>query len=151
MPPVAEQATAPADEEEAVAARAALAVIAEAESAHQAVGLGPTGRHGGAVALTPRALGVVRDALRELAAPHLGPDPGGEAELTVREAANRLGVSVRFLAGVLDRGEVPHRVGGGGDRRVRLVDLRAYERAVAARGDAALAEIAAEARRLRLD
>jgi excisionase family DNA binding protein len=63
------------------------------------------------------------------------------AELTIPEAADLLNVSRPFIAGLLDRGEIPSR-GQGMHRRIVYRDLAAFKARSDADGDRAMAELA---------
>jgi excisionase family DNA binding protein len=63
------------------------------------------------------------------------------AELTIPEAADLLNVSRPFIAGLLDREEIPSR-GQGMHRRIVYRDLAAFKARSDADGDRAMAELA---------
>jgi excisionase family DNA binding protein len=139
-----------ADEAEAAIAKTAAACLAPAARAGQGVQLLLREQPNVVVPLPARALEVVLTVLDAMAdrrpisvIPH-------DAELTTQQAADYLNVSRPFLIGLIDRDELPHRMVGR-HRRVRFADLLAYERASAQKRKLALAEMAAEARRLELD
>ena len=139
-----------ADEAEAAIAKTAAASLAPAARAGQGVQLVLREQPNVVVPLPARAVEVVLTVLGAMAErrpisviPH-------EAELTTQQAADYLNVSRPFLIGLIDRGEIPHRMVGR-HRRVRFADLLAFERASAEKRKQALAEMAAEARRLGLD
>jgi excisionase family DNA binding protein len=73
-----------------------------------------------------------------------------QQEVTTAEAAHRLNVSPRFISKAIDEGRLKGR-GVGGDRRVALEDLSAFERQMRKRQAAALERLADEAHRLGLD
>lgn len=139
-----------ADEAEAAIAKTAAASLAPAARAGQGVQLVLREQPSVAVPLTARAVEVILTVLSAMAErrpisviPH-------EAELTTQQAADYLNVSRPFLVGLVDRGELAHRMVGR-HRRVRFADLLAYERVSAEKRKQALADMAAEARRLGLD
>lgn len=139
-----------ADDAEAAIARAAAASLAPVARAGQDVQLVLREQPSVVVPLPARAVEVVLTVLRAMAErrpisviPH-------EAELTTQQAADYLNVSRPFLIGLIDRDEIPHRMVGR-HRRLRFADLLAYERTSAEKRKQALAEMAAEARRLGLD
>lgn len=51
-----------------------------------------------------------------------------DAELTPEEAADMLNVSVAYVIGLLDRGEIPCRYVEKADRRIKASNLVAYKR-----------------------
>jgi excisionase family DNA binding protein len=139
-----------ADEAEAAIAKTAADRLAATASAGQSVELVLHEQPNVVVPLPARAVKVVLTVLRAMAErrpisviPH-------EAELTTQQAADYLNVSRPFLINLIDRGEIPHRMVGR-HRRVRFADLVAFERTSAEKRKQALAEMAAEARRLALD
>lgn len=139
-----------ADEAEAAIAKTAAASLAPAARAGQGVQLVLREQPNVFIPLPARAVEVVLTVLGAMAErrpisviPH-------EAELTTQQAADYLNVSRPFLISLIDRGEIPHRMVGR-HRRVRFADLLAFERTSAEKRKQALAEMAAEARRLELD
>ena len=102
------------------------------------------------VPLSARAVAVIVEVLTRMAErrpfsiiPHV-------AELTTQQAAEYLNVSRPFLVAQIDQGQIPHRMVGR-HRRVRFDDLLTFEKASTDRRRQALAEMAAEAKRLKLD
>jgi excisionase family DNA binding protein len=73
-----------------------------------------------------------------------------DAELSTQQGADYLNVSRPYFCGLIDRGEIKHRMVGR-HRRVRFADLKEYEARSRRERMAALDEMAAEARRLGLD
>jgi excisionase family DNA binding protein len=139
-----------ADDTEAAIARRAAASLAPAAAAGCDVQL--VVREGAdiMVPLPARAVKLIHDILQAMAervpisvVPH-------EAELTTQQAADFLNVSRPFLTGLVDRGEIPHRMVGR-HRRIRFADLLAYEKRSMEDRRQAVADMAAEARRLRLE
>jgi excisionase family DNA binding protein len=139
-----------ADEAEAAIARAAAASLAGAAQAGQGVQLVLREQPNVAVPLSARAVEIVFDVLTAMAERRPFSVIPHAAELTTQQAADYLNVSRPFLIGLVDRGEIPHRMVGR-HRRVRFDDLLAFERASAEKRRRALTEMAAEARRLGLD
>lgn len=139
-----------ADEAEAAIARTAANSLAAAAHAGQGVQLVLRERPDVLVPLPARAAVMMLDILEAMASRRPFSIIPQDAELTTQQAADYLNVSRPFLVGLIDRDEIPHRMVGR-HRRVRFADLLAFERASAAKRRRALAEIAAEARRLELD
>ena len=73
-----------------------------------------------------------------------------EAELTTQQAADYLNVSRPFLIGLLDNGKLTHRMVGR-HRRVKFHDLLEFEKNSRESRRAAIAEMVAEAERLKLE
>lgn len=139
-----------ADEVEAAIAKTAAASLESAAQAAQGVQLVVRERPNVAVPLSERAVKIVFEVLTAMAERRPFSIVPHAAELTTQQAADYLNVSRPFLIGLIDRGEIPHRMVGR-HRRVRFDDLLAFERASAEKRRHALAEMAAEARRLGLD
>lgn len=139
-----------ADDAEAAIARTAMDTLAPVARAGQGMSLVPREASQVTVPLPARAVAVILDVLEAMAnrkpisvIPH-------EAELTTQQAADYLNVSRPYLIGLIDGGQIAHRMVGR-HRRVRFADLLAFERTSAGRRREALAEMAAEARRLGLE
>lgn len=139
-----------ADESEAALASAAAASLERAASTGQGVQLVVREHPSIVVPLPARAVKLIHDLLEAMAErapfsiiPH-------EAELSTQQAADYLNVSRPYLVGLIDRGEIPHRLVGR-HRRVRFADLLDFEAQSVERRKRALAEMAEEAQRLRLE
>lgn len=102
------------------------------------------------VPLPARAVALIAQLLESMAEqvpvsiiPH-------EAELTTQQAADYLNVSRPFLVGLIDRGQIAHRMVGS-HRRIRFGDLLAFELRSRKEREEALADLASEAKKLGLD
>lgn len=73
-----------------------------------------------------------------------------QAELTTQQAADYLNVSRPYLTKLLDEGKITHRMVGR-HRRVKVGDLVKFETESREKRKEALAELAAEQRRLKLE
>ena len=101
------------------------------------------------VSLPARAVELIVDFLAAMAErkpvsviPHA-------AELTSQQAADYLNVSRPYLVGLLDKGEIPHRLVGT-HRRVRVSDLMAYKKKSDDSRRVAIKRMVAEAQKLEL-
>jgi excisionase family DNA binding protein len=139
-----------ADEAEAAIARTAAASLAGAAQAGQGAQLVLREQPNVVVPLPARAVGIIFAVLTAMAERRPFSIIPHTAELTTQQAADYLNVSRPFLIGLIDRGEIPHRMVGR-HRRVRFADLLAFEQASAEKRRRVLAEMAAETRRLDLD
>jgi excisionase family DNA binding protein len=72
-----------------------------------------------------------------------------EAELTTKQAADFLNVSRPFIIGLLDKGEIAHRMVGK-HRRVKMSDLMDFKKASDEKRKAAIAKMIAESQKLGL-
>ena len=139
-----------ADEAEAAVAHTAAASLAPAASAGEPIQLVVREHPNIAVPLPARAVKLIHDVLEAMARRRPFSIIPYEAELSTRQAADYLNVSRPFLVGLLDRGEIPHRMVGR-HRRVRFSDLLDFETRSAAARKQAIADMAEEARRLGLE
>jgi excisionase family DNA binding protein len=131
-----------ATDEEALAAREALAKLKSVAAEGTEIGL-RVARKPDVVPLPARAVALIVDVLTAMAdrkpvsvVPH-------EAELTTKQAADFLNVSRPYLVGLLDKGEIKHRVVGT-HRRVLVADLMAYKQKSDEARRAAIARMVAE-------
>ena len=139
-----------ADDAEAAIARTAATSLTLAARAGHGVQLVLRENPNIIVPLPARAVAIVLEVLEAMAARRPFSIIPHDAELTTQQAADYLNVSRPFLIGLIDRNQIPHRMVGR-HRRLRLADLQAFERSSAVARQAALAELSAEATRLRLD
>lgn len=101
------------------------------------------------VNLPKAALDLLVDMLSQLASGHAVTIVPVHAELTTQRAADMLNVSRPFLISLLESGKIGfHRVGN--HRRIRFQDLMEYRRTQLQESKAAMADLAADAQRLRL-
>jgi excisionase family DNA binding protein len=138
-----------ATEEEALIAREALAKLKPLAEAKTDIKLRVMGKADVVVPLPARAVEIIVDLLRAImerkpfsVLPH-------EAELTTRQAADFLNVSRPYLVGLLDKGEIPHRMVGT-HRRVLTTDLLNYKKKSDEARRAAIARMVAESQKLGL-
>ena len=152
MPALLDQTTEPfvADEAEAVIARMAAERLKSVAEAKEDIRVVVEGKAKIVVPLPARAVELIFQVLTAMGdrtpisfIPH-------EAELSTQQAADYLNVSRPYLCGLLDKGEIRHRMVGR-HRRVRFADLRDYEKKSRLDRQAALDEMAEEARKLGLD
>ena len=139
-----------ADEAEAVIARLAAGRLKSVAEAKVDIRVVVEGTAKIVVPLPARAVELIYQVLMAMGdrtpisfIPH-------EAELSTQQAADYLNVSRPYLCGLLDKGEIRHRMVGR-HRRVRFADLRDYEEKSRKDRQAALNEMAEEARKLGLD
>jgi excisionase family DNA binding protein len=138
-----------ATDEEALIAREALAKLKPLAAEGTDIGLRIAQKPDVVVPLPARAVQLIIDFLAAMAdrkpvlvVPH-------EAELTTKQAADFLNVSRPYLVGLLDKGEIEHRVVGT-HRRILVADLMAYKRKSDEARRAAIARMVAESQKLGL-
>jgi len=138
-----------ATEEEALIAREALAKLKPLADAKTNIKLRLTGKADGVVPLPARAVEIIVDLLAAImerkpfsVLPH-------EAEVTTKQAADVLNVSRPYLVGLLEKGEIPHRMVGT-HRRVLMTDLLNYKKKSDEGRRAAIARMVAESQKLGL-
>ena len=135
---------------EAQAALRQLAAIASPNQTDETVRVHVEGeRADQAVALPRQAFELFLELLGQLANGNAVTIVPVQAELTTQQAADLLNVSRPFLVGLLERGEIPFRRVGT-HRRISAADLFAYRRREEERRGQVLAELTAEAQRLKL-
>lgn len=139
-----------ATEAEAAIAKAGAASLAPIAKAGQGVQLVLREAPEVAVPLPARAVEIVLSVLEAMATRRPFSIIPHTAELTTQQAADYLNVSRPFLVNLVDKGEIPHRMVGR-HRRIRFADLLEFERASTEKRKQALADMAAEARRLELE
>lgn len=102
------------------------------------------------IPLPARAVEIIYELLQAMAKREPFSVIPHTAELTTQQAADFLNVSRPYLVGLIDRGEIRHRVVGR-HRRVRFADLLEYEQRSAAARQQALTDLAAEEKALGLE
>lgn len=138
-----------ADEAEAAVAQTAATSLAPVASAGEPIQLVVREHPNVSVPLPARAVKLIYDVLEAMARRQPFSIIPHEAELSTQQAADYLNLSRPFLVGLLDRGEIPHRMVGR-HRRVRFSDLLEFETRSAAARKQAIADMVEEARRLGL-
>jgi excisionase family DNA binding protein len=132
----------PTDEMSRMAGESAIALRQGADLGNGKVGVRMTTPEGEKTLLVPVAIvdlmATVLAQLGQCRPVILVPE---NAELTIPEAADLLNVSRPFVAGLLDREEIPSR-GQGVHRRIVYRDLAAFKARSDADGDRAMAELA---------
>lgn len=92
------------------------------------------------ILLPPAALPLIAEILSEMAKGHPVAVHSLDDEMTAQEAADFLCVSLSFLIGLLDKGEIDYQWAGS-QRRLKKAAVLGYDRRRKARGQAALREI----------
>jgi excisionase family DNA binding protein len=139
-----------ASEAEADIARAAADNLRKVAEANKDVSITVREFPSIVVPLPARAVSLIMDLLEAMSErtpisviPH-------EAELTTQQAADYLNVSRPYLAALIDKGEIRHRMVGR-RRRVKFADLLEFEQKSREARRAAIEEMAREAKRLKLE
>ena len=96
---------------------------------------------GETIDLPPAVYGILRDVLTALARNQATSVLPTDLELTTNQAADLLNVSRGFVVGLVDSGELPHRMVGT-HRRIRLEDALEYREKMQKRTTRALDELA---------
>jgi len=138
-----------ATDEEALVAREALAKLRPAAAEGTEFGLRVEQKPDVVVPLPARAVALIVDVLTAMADRKPVSVVLHEAELTTKQAADFLNVSRPYLVGLLDKGEIKHRVVGT-HRRVLMADLMAYKQKSDEARRAAIARMVAESQKLGL-
>jgi excisionase family DNA binding protein len=138
-----------ATDEEALIAKEALSKLKPVADAKTDVKIRLVESADVIVPLPARALELIVDVLTSMVErkpisviPHT-------AELTTKQAADFLNVSRPYLVGLIDKGEIPHRLVGT-HRRVQMSDLTAYKKKSDQTRRAAIARMVAESQKLEL-
>jgi len=139
-----------ADDAEATIARAAAEKLSSVAKAKQDIKIVVQDDLQIVIPLPARAVEMIFTVLTQMAnqapfsiIPH-------RAELTTQQAADYLNVSRPFLIKLLDEAKIPHRTVGR-HRRVRMADLLKFEEDSQGKRNKALAALAEEQRRLKLE
>jgi excisionase family DNA binding protein len=101
-----------------------------------------TGKEGIGIPLPPALLGIIAEALGELAKGHAVAVVPMQAEVTTQQAADILNVSRPYVVSLADKGLLPIRMVGN-QRRLPLDAVLAYKAATFQAAQAALDEISA--------
>jgi excisionase family DNA binding protein len=139
-----------ADEAEATIARNAADKLANVARAKQDVQVVVEDDVKVVVPLPARAVDIIVTVLEQMATRAPFSIIPYTTELTTQQAADFLNVSRPFLTKLIDSGAIPHRMVGR-HRRVRVGDLFEYEKTSKEERMKALATLADEARRLKLE
>ncbi len=101
------------------------------------------------IELPPRAVALLMDILKEMAAGHAVTLVSVQNELTTQEAADLLNVSRPYLVSLLEQNKIPCRKVGS-KRRVRTEDVLVYKANIENKRLAVLDELADEAQKLKM-
>lgn len=139
-----------ANEAEATIARNAADKLAEVAKAKQDIKIVVQDDTKVVVPLPARAVALIMTVLEQMANREPFSVIPYHAELTTQQAADYLNVSRPYLTKLIDEGKIGHRMVGR-HRRVKFGDLVQYENESREKRKKALAELAAEQRRLKLE
>jgi excisionase family DNA binding protein len=139
-----------ADEAEATIACAALKKLSAVAKAKQDIKIAIQSEPNVIVPLPARAVEIIAMVLTQMAKQEPFSIIPERAELTTQQAADYLNVSRPYLVKLLDERKINFRKVGR-HRRVRYADLVAFERKTDEEQFQALADMAEEARRLKLE
>lgn len=139
-----------ANEAEATIARNAADKLAEVAKAKQDIKIVLQDDTKVVVPLPARAVDLIMTVLVQMANREPFSVIPFQAELTTQQAADYLNVSRPYLTKLIDEGKIGHRMVGR-HRRVKFGDLVQYENDSREKRKKALAELAAEQSRLKLE
>jgi excisionase family DNA binding protein len=152
MLPLLDQGNGPfkANKAEATIACAAVKKLSAVAEAKQDIRIVVQEETNIVVPLPARAVGLIMTILKKMAKRESFSIISERTELTTQQAADYLNVSRPFLVKLLDEGEIEHHKVGR-HRRVQFGALVAYEKKTREEQQRALADMAEEARRLKLE